>query len=69
MQLPKLARMLDRVPSKTKFHLHVDKLLYIDRSCLDFLATWTNTTGAERKYRDDAVGEAGREFSPTICVT
>jgi MFS superfamily sulfate permease-like transporter len=41
MQLPKLARMLDRVPSKTEFHLHVDKLLYIDHSCLDFLATWT----------------------------
>jgi MFS superfamily sulfate permease-like transporter len=41
MQLPKLARMLDRVPPKTEFHLHVDKLLYIDHSCLDFLATWT----------------------------
>jgi ABC-type transporter Mla MlaB component len=32
--------MLDRVPPKTEFQLHVDKLLYIDHSCLDFLATW-----------------------------
>jgi hypothetical protein len=49
MQLPKLARMLDsyactegdRVPPKTEFHLHVDKLLYIDHSWLDSLAIWT----------------------------
>jgi MFS superfamily sulfate permease-like transporter len=41
MQLPKLAAILERVPPKTDLHLHVDKLVYIDRSCLDFLSTWT----------------------------
>lgn len=41
MQLPKLATILDRVPPKTELHLHVDKLAYIDHSCLDFLSTWT----------------------------
>jgi MFS superfamily sulfate permease-like transporter len=41
VQLPKLARSLDRVPPNVDFYLHVDKLLYIDHSCLDFLTTWT----------------------------
>jgi MFS superfamily sulfate permease-like transporter len=40
MRLPKLAAMLDRVPQKSEFHLHLDKLVYIDHSCLDFLSTW-----------------------------
>jgi MFS superfamily sulfate permease-like transporter len=40
MQLPKLAAMLDRVPPQSNLHLHVDKLVYIDHSCLDFLFTW-----------------------------
>ncbi len=40
MQLPKLAKTLDRLPSASKLHLHVDKLVYIDHSCLDFLSTW-----------------------------
>lgn len=41
MQLPKLATILNRVPPKTEFHIYVDKLLYIDHSCLDFLSIWT----------------------------
>jgi hypothetical protein len=41
MYLRELDRKIDRVPSKTEFHLDVDKLLYIDHSCLDLLATWT----------------------------
>jgi MFS superfamily sulfate permease-like transporter len=40
MRLPKLATMLDRVPQKSEFYLHLDKLVYIDHSCLDFLSTW-----------------------------
>jgi hypothetical protein len=40
MQLPKLAAILDRVPPQSNLHLHVDKLVYIDHSCLDFLFTW-----------------------------
>jgi MFS superfamily sulfate permease-like transporter len=40
VQLPKLAGILDRVPPQSNLHLHVDKLVYIDHSCLEFLSTW-----------------------------
>jgi ABC-type transporter Mla MlaB component len=40
VQLPKLAAMLDRVPPQSNLQLHVDKLVYIDHSCLEFLLTW-----------------------------
>jgi MFS superfamily sulfate permease-like transporter len=40
VQLPKLASILDRVPPQSDLRLHVDKLVYIDHSCLEFLSTW-----------------------------
>jgi MFS superfamily sulfate permease-like transporter len=40
VQLPKLVAILDRVPPQSDLHLHVDKLVYIDHSCLEFLSTW-----------------------------
>ncbi len=37
---PQLAGILDRVPPQSDLYLYVDKLVDIDRSCLDFLFTW-----------------------------
>jgi MFS superfamily sulfate permease-like transporter len=48
VQLPKLAGILDRVPPQSDLHLHVDKLVYIDHSCLEFLSTWQKQQ--EQKY-------------------
>ena len=40
IQLPKLASVLEKVPPKTEVHVHLDRLVYIDHSCLDLLSTW-----------------------------
>ena len=40
IQLPKLASVLEHVPPKTEVHVHLDRLVYIDHSCLDLLSTW-----------------------------
>lgn len=38
--LPKLAKVLEQVPPGTELHLHLEKLVYIDHSCLDLLSMW-----------------------------
>lgn len=40
IQLPKLASVLEQVPPKSEVHVHLDKLAYIDHSCVDLLSTW-----------------------------
>ncbi|MBR8838570.1 MAG: SulP family inorganic anion transporter [Stigonema ocellatum SAG 48.90 = DSM 106950] len=40
VRLPKLANTLERVPPNTELHIHLEKLAYIDHSCLDLLSTW-----------------------------
>lgn len=50
VRLPTLAHALDRVPPGTEVHMHIQRLLYIDHSCLDFLRTW-QTQQAERGTR------------------
>jgi len=47
LRLPKLAATLDGLPAGTNLHVHVDKLTYIDHSCLDLLASW-ESQNAER---------------------
>ncbi len=40
LKLPKLAAVLDKMPDGIELHVHVEKLVYIDHSCLDLLAGW-----------------------------
>ncbi|GAB1540634.1 SulP family inorganic anion transporter [Scytonema sp. NUACC21] len=40
VRLPKLASLLEAIPPKTELHIHLDKLAYIDHSCLDLFSTW-----------------------------
>ncbi|RCJ28018.1 SulP family inorganic anion transporter [Nostoc minutum NIES-26] len=40
VQLPKLANTLEQVPPGTELHIYLDKLAYIDHSCLDLLSMW-----------------------------
>lgn len=40
IRLPKLATALEQVPPKTELHVHLDRLAYIDHSCLDLLSIW-----------------------------
>lgn len=40
LRLPTLAHALERVPRGATVHLHIQRLLYIDHSCMDLLQTW-----------------------------
>lgn len=40
LRMPKIAAALDRVPSGSVLHLHAERLVYLDHSCLDLLASW-----------------------------
>ncbi len=40
IRLPMLAKALEQVPPRTALHLHLEKLAYIDHSCLDLLSVW-----------------------------
>lgn len=40
IRLPKLACVLEEMPSNTELCVHFDKLVYIDHSCLDWLSMW-----------------------------
>lgn len=40
IRLPKLASVLEQVPPNTELHVHLNRLAYIDHSCLDLLSMW-----------------------------
>jgi MFS superfamily sulfate permease-like transporter len=40
IRLPQLAAVLDRIPAGTELHVHLDRLAYIDHTCLDLFSTW-----------------------------
>ncbi|MBA3920156.1 MAG: SulP family inorganic anion transporter [Nostocaceae cyanobacterium] len=40
VRLPQLSKRLDYIPPETYIHVHLDKLVYIDHSCLDLLSQW-----------------------------
>ncbi|MBH8561117.1 SulP family inorganic anion transporter [Nostoc sp. CENA67] len=40
VRLPQLAKTLEKVPPGSELHIHLDKLAYIDHSCLDLLSMW-----------------------------
>ena len=40
LRLPKLAAVLQRVPSNSELHVHLEELTYIDHACLDLLMKW-----------------------------
>ncbi|MBD1939653.1 SulP family inorganic anion transporter [Microcoleus sp. FACHB-68] len=42
VRLPELATILEQIPRETDLHLHLDKLAYIDHSCLDLFSTWAS---------------------------
>jgi MFS superfamily sulfate permease-like transporter len=40
LKLPTFAHALERIPAGSDVHLHVQRLLYIDHSCMDLLRSW-----------------------------
>lgn len=40
IRLPKLAAVLEQIPAGTELHVHLDRLAYIDHTCLDLFSTW-----------------------------
>lgn len=40
IRLPKLASTLEQIPPGTELHVHLDKLAYIDHTCLDLFSMW-----------------------------
>ena len=40
IRLPQLAAALERVPPKTELYVHLEKLAYIDHTCMDLLSQW-----------------------------
>ncbi len=42
VNLPKLASTLEQLPPKTEVQVHLDKLIYIDHTCLDLFSLWAD---------------------------
>ena len=40
LKLPTFAHALERIPAGSEVHLHVQRLMYIDHSCMDLLRSW-----------------------------
>jgi MFS superfamily sulfate permease-like transporter len=40
LKLPTFAHALERIPDGSEVHLHVQRLMYIDHSCMDLLRSW-----------------------------
>jgi MFS superfamily sulfate permease-like transporter len=40
VRLPKLAAVLEKVPSNVALHVHLEQLGYIDHACMDLLMNW-----------------------------
>ena len=40
IRLPKLATVLEQIPPGTELHVHLDRLAYIDHTCLDLFSMW-----------------------------
>lgn len=40
IRLPQLASTLEQIPPGTELHVHLDKLAYIDHTCLDLFSAW-----------------------------
>lgn len=40
LRLPKLAHALERIAPGSEVHLHIQRLMYIDHSCMDLLRSW-----------------------------
>lgn len=45
LKLPTLATALERIPAGSEVHLHVQRLMYIDHSCMDLLRSWEKQQG------------------------
>ena len=40
VKMPQLAAELESVPAGSEVHIHIDRLAYIDHTCLDMIAEW-----------------------------
>lgn len=40
LKLPALAHALEKIPNGSQVHLHIQRLIYIDHSCMDLLRIW-----------------------------
>jgi MFS superfamily sulfate permease-like transporter len=40
LNIPEISAILERVPPSTELHVHTQRLMYIDHSCLDLLMNW-----------------------------
>lgn len=40
IRLPGLATVLEQIPAGTELHVHLDRLAYIDHTCLDLFSMW-----------------------------
>jgi MFS superfamily sulfate permease-like transporter len=40
LRLPHLARALEQIPPGSEVHLHIQRLLYVDHSCIDLIRSW-----------------------------
>lgn len=76
IRLPKLASVLDQVPPNTELHVHLNKLAYIDHSCLDLLSMWAaqqeqmgstlimRWEGLEERFRKPFISEDSQIAAP-----
>lgn len=58
IQLPKLAKALDKVPDNAELHVNIHDLNYVDHACLDLLESWAEqhkSTGGQLVIEWDAL--------------
>ena len=64
VRLPKLAHALESLPPRSEVHLDVQRLAYIDDSCLDLVRSWTEQYEAQGGVVIVEWDEVEKRFAP-----
>ncbi|HUQ95031.1 MAG TPA: SulP family inorganic anion transporter [Bryobacteraceae bacterium] len=64
VRLPKLAHALESLPMRSEVHLDVQRLAYIDDSCLDLVRSWTEQYEAQGGVVVVEWDEVEKRFAP-----
>ncbi len=69
LKLPTLAHALERIPNGSDVHLHVQRLLYIDHSCMDLLRSWEKQAGESGTRLVVEWSELNRKYHAPMSLT
>lgn len=69
LKLPTLAHALERIPNGSDVHLHVQRLLYIDHSCMDLLRSWEKQAAESGTRLVVEWSELNRKYHAPMSLT